>query len=500
MNGWKRRAAVVAAAAGVCAGQVLAQTDSKGKQPANQPGGQPAGQPGGQPGGKPATTQPGTQPGGKAAKLPEPREPGPYIRLSDPNDFILNVNVQVRPDRSSDWTSPDGGKTKQPDVRSMRYKKLAMVWAIPPSTASAMPSSDSIRGFLEVDDRRVTEKHELIQLQASSTPQNPVYYHSGAHLIRFNHEDAAEVTCREIEMEFEMKWRCSATRFDDAAAANVPWPTGPWPAVAASTLMPQLFINYERTRGPNGQPVNLEYAKDIQSTVDQWTNKNPRSATPVMLAKYFAGQVAGMVQPTGNGLSYLNTGQVQGFDLQAPVTTLRSGRGSEFDMANLLCALYRAAGLPSRIVVGYRKVKDGDGRGIDVLRKGSDAKPEPIAWVEFYLYDEKGNTANWVPVDVVGLRKKTGGRPPALDKPWPYFGTIEEMNGYVPMALGYHPPTTVESYGAPGLWGWLMTPTPPGRAFQALTFRVSSASKRGDDQPMEDDSKNKQQKPKTKKP
>jgi hypothetical protein len=112
------------------------------------------------------------------------------------------------------------------------------------------------------------------------------------------------------------------------------------------------------------------------------------------------------------------------------------------------------------------------------------------AWTEFYLYDEKGRSGNWVPVDVLRLRKSSS-RAGKLDQAWKYFGTHDELNSVIPFAHQFHPPTTVRAYGSPGFWGWLVTPKPPDRARQTLSFTASSTAKGpGDNKRREEERRN----------
>jgi hypothetical protein len=83
-------------------------------------------------------------------------------------------------------------------------------------------------------------------------------------------------------------------------------------------------------------------------------------------------------------------------------------------------------------------------------------------------------------VDVVKLRK-TSNRPAALDRPWKYFGTNDQLDHILPFAFHFHPPTDVVSYGSPGFWGWFVSPKAPEQAEQAIRISASSQSKRANE-------------------
>src|SRR5438552_3954370 len=117
------------------------------------------------------------------------------------------------------------------------------------------------------------------------------------------------------------------------------------------------------------------------------------------------------------------------------------GRGSEFDEVCLLAAVYRSCGLPCRTVIGWDVGEDKRDKK-KFLAKNNGTKGLR-GWVEFALPDVKspGGVA-WVPVDVVRMRKE-GSRAQALDKPWKYYGSHDELDGVIQVAFQFHRPTTV---------------------------------------------------------
>lgn len=439
------------------------------------------------PGQSSAPAGPIAKPGAAAPARKAPTEPGPYLQhVEQPRDYTLTVNVDVKSDRSD---ARDGNN--QPVIGQFKFDSLAMVFPIVRDTSNAKVLERSILGTLRIDDREMTDtKPALIDKQLTGP-----LYHSGTRLLRFNTENPA--TCRRIRLDFTVQMSLRQTKFMETEAMTVDWPTGPWPATAAATLEPQMFIDYERSRDPNG-PLQAFYETDqLNAAVKQWTNGDPKKAGPVALAKYIAGRMIAEFQPSGRGLQYLATGQLQGFNLQGVSETLRRRQGSDFDLASVLVAAYRAAGLPARLVIG---IDDGLAGAQKTIFTGENTTQQLRCWVEFCLYDEPKNTVNWVPVDLAKMRAASS-RPGPFERPWPYFGSHDEMDHMAPLAFGFHPPTTVESYGAPGLWGWMMNPQPPTVAYQALRFRIDTTAKRGGDKNKpkgDDDNSNDQNKTKKK--
>jgi len=430
----------------------------------------------GTPGSPKAQAAPVVQPPAPAGSPPNVKTPGPYILREKPKDWTLTVNVTVRPDRSDPRNA--GLKDALPVIGEFKFDMLSMVFPLPAETSAALPDLSSLRGKLTLNDRNATDsKNNPVMPVLLDKQISGELYHSGTRLMRFGTD--RPTVCREIGMEFDVEYRCWNTQFDESAAMQIDWPKGEVPEITRATLAPQIFVDYSRTRGDGG-PVTIEYDKKaIADLVASYTGGNARSARPVAAAKYIAGRIAADFQTSGQGLQFLNTGELQGFNLQSVPLTIQNRKGSEFDITSLTVASLRAAGLPARLLIGYDLGED-DRKPSDFLAAGTRRNAKLRSWAEFGLYDEARRTLTWIPVDVVRMRKSSS-RMGAMDKPWKYFGTHDEMNRMVPLSFGFHPPTTVESYGAPGLWGWLMTPQPPETAYQAIRFRASSTAKTSED-------------------
>jgi hypothetical protein len=104
--------------------------------------------------------------------------------------------------------------------------------------------------------------------------------------------------------------------------------------------------------------------------------------------------------------------------------------------------------------------------------------------VEFALVDPQTSREIWIPVDVARMRKGSS-RPPSLDRPWKYFGEHDELDGIIPFAFQFHPPTTVVAHGSPAFWGWMVTPKPPDKLVQVVRFDAITTPKTAEDQRRE---------------
>jgi len=393
--------------------------------------------------------------------------PSPYLEKTKPQDWTLVADLTAQSYR------PNLPSTVAQTQELWAFNQVAVVFPLLLETGSSMvPATDGaagptpeLSGYLEIDDQRVDVTPEI-------TKQT---YHSGSKLV-FWRPERAEYRAKQIEMHFEEQTECWGVRFDeDKASKLVDWPTGPWPDAAASTLnQPQLYVEH----GPdaNGR-VGAYDMTSVDELVKKWTGgEDPKSIKPVPLAKWLAGSLAQEFQPTGTELVAGPIG-FEGFLLKGAPGAALDMKGSEFDMVCLLAAVYRRAGLPARIVIGY-DAEAAKGKR-DYLNKKS-GESAIRAWVEFCLYDESTDSCGWVPVDIVQMRKRHSRLPSNwMNRPLSYFGTNDELDGIVPIAFGFHPETSVVAYNYPALWGMTMSPAPPSAAEQGLRLQASRTAKRG---------------------
>lgn len=402
--------------------------------------------------------------------------PGPYITREMPKDWTLRSRVRITsnpPGVGAQILALPPGQLRDDNAVNLanqagfKFQTLTMVFPVAPETAASSPlEGDVIEGWLKVDDKEVVDHPNIKSRQGSGKLLG-----AGARLAQFTTQtgsganEVANGVAREVQMQVEVPMTCYRTRFDEKAAMDVDWPKNDWPAVVKAVFQPQVYVE----TGYDGKPYD---AAKIKETAVKWAGGDPHLLRPVELAKTLAAEVVRNIQPSGDGKAVLRTGELQGFLLNGVDQTLATGKGTEYDITCLLTALYRAAGLPARVIIGV-EAEDVDRKFLE--KKGGKGKLR--TWVEFALYDETNNTLNWVPVDIVKIRKQSS-RPQAVRTPWKYFGTHDELNLITPISLHFHPPTSVIAYSVPGLWGWMVTPTPPQQAYQALYFDAYRSAKK----------------------
>ncbi|MEQ8769676.1 MAG: transglutaminase domain-containing protein [Phycisphaerales bacterium] len=409
--------------------------------------------------------------------LPKPQD-HPVIRLKDPEQKTVEIQVTLSAHTRNVQTN-DGGYGSSYLVHQWDIDSMVVVLPTITTTGSAIAVPDSVRGQLFVDGRELDNTPTIIGPYQGQT----MYARYEAGPVR---ADGFRVRQQQDVISYE-------TVYDEDLAKQLPWPDA-WPPEADSTFQPQQLVSELRSAYDNEGPVN--------DLVRLWTNnEDPTKIPPAELAKYLTKRVWDHVRivrptisnvPSDDGLvisarvdggtdSRYGGGQVRqqdvGYYVQHADDTATTGEGSENDMAILLTAVMRAAGLPARLVIGYREESE------DIQELSSSDRNR--TWVEFALFDPSANEGKgqllWIPVDIVEL-KQSSSRSRNLNRPWKYFGTNDELDTLIPVSHHFHPPTTVRSYTVPALYGWTTDPAPPEIASQGFVLNISGTAVRGDDQ------------------
>lgn len=347
---------------------------------------------------------------------------------------------------------------RMPAISKLKFETAAIVFPLLPKTGSSETKMERVKGVMSFDDQpRDTQVTVLDD------------YPCGSKLGRWELKD---MEGRQASLELEIPMTTWRTIYDEKAAARAVWPQGGWGAVGASALAPQMFVD-------SNDPVVTEQVK-------AWTGgKDPKSIAPAQLAKFLAGKVVEAVQTSGNGqVGNRRNNQFAGLELAGAAATLRAGRGTEHDIAAALTAVYRAAGLPARVVIGHQDKSSGTAGGPGgAFDKASG--PNLRSWTEFCLYDADTQREVWVPVDPKSIRRFSSRAQP-LDRPWKYFGTHDELDDVMPFAFHFHPPTTVVAHGAAAFWGWLTVPETQAATqylrFSSITTPIGGKDKKTTEQ------------------
>lgn len=374
-------------------------------------------------------------------------------------DWILKPTIHVSSYQEDPARTP---KDRMPTIGNLSFKTAAVVFPVIRGCGSSETDVDNVVSELRFNDAPVDLK-----------PDYNESYHASVRLGRWEMRDK---TGRECDLKLEIPMTCWQTVFDEKVAAKAGWPDGGrWGRVGMTTLAPQAKVDQA-----------ADDARALRDLMKRWTNdKPPQSVSPLLLAKAFAARAIEEFQPSGNGERYSTLGTFVGLDLKGPAQTIRDKNGSPHDIASVLLGAYRAAGLPSRLVIGYDE-SDRKGDNSSPLGRNKKGGVALRSWVEFCLFDPETQTEAWIPVDVVRIRSRSS-RVGRLEEPWKYFGTHDELDVILPFAHHFIPPTTVISYGY-AFWGWLTMPESQ-IADHSVRFTAQTAPKRA--QPRKPADKNK---------
>jgi hypothetical protein len=370
------------------------------------------------------------------------------VKTSKTKDRTLRVTIHIQ-GYAEDTNKRAPNNNNPVDIRTLDFDTAAIVFPVIYGCATSLTDTETVKGAAKYQERLI-----------DSTPEYTDTYACGTRLGKWTM--LKQRGGREMDLDIEIPMTCNAITFDEKGAAAAVWPSK-WGKVGQSCFLPrQASIDWQD--------------KSVTDLVMSWTDgKDPKKLAPVALAKYLASKCIEFFQPSGNGESYLPNGGLEGLVVQNASHTISTRQGSEHDIACAVCAIFRAAGLPARTVIGYDlSEKRGEDRSALGRKSG---RGELRSWIEFCLYDEQADKELWVPIDVIRQRKKSN-RAPALDRPWPYFGNYDDGDLVMPFAFQFHPPTTVVQYGSMAFWGWLVTPAIPAASqfvrFNAITTPKSS--------------------------
>jgi hypothetical protein len=390
-------------------------------------------------------------PPAEKSPLPEPVAPAdPVLRTTGERHWTLSLRLETYSDErfiERDFLNPHGTPTPRIVARRSALYDLgraAIVFPILEGTATSETIDRGVRGSLRFDTEIVDEEPELLP-----------GYQAGERLSRWDAAGVANANAMRLWIDVPMLARSVA--FDPARAFAIDWPEGPWPAICASALLPQLSVNPESDL--------------VEAFVLETLGPKPYDDPPALVAKKLAAASIDRFQPSGLGFEYNRNGFFAGIELGKESDVADRLIGSPADMVAMLCAAMRSAGLPARLVIGYDlfAAPEAESESLSYLpdhcglrfEKGDELSlPRLHYWLEFALYDEANQTLEWIPVDVLKQRAVSS-KPPPLDQEWLFFGNHPCAEALLPISHHFFPPTTVIGAGAPLMWGWMATPAVP---------------------------------------
>ncbi|MDX2116022.1 MAG: transglutaminase domain-containing protein [Planctomycetota bacterium] len=318
------------------------------------------------------------------------------------------------------------------------------LYPVIPGSAATDSRPDLFSGVLRADRRLLDD-----------TPQLLADYQGPSSVATWN---ARAIDSFDIQFVGELWMSSWETRVDEAAARRLPRIDAQWSPRLALLLQPQLFVE-------TADPAVVRLAERWSAELD------PR--TPLyFVAKHLADRAIRHFEPVeeridsgprfGVGASTVFKGRLTpGYRVSGAASAARTGKGSLYDLACLLTAVYRAAGIPARLVISF-----------DIELSDRYRAPMLRASVEFFLPTQPApanpgaavpvdlEQGEWIPVDITRQREFSS-QPQPMDQVWEHFGGSRESDFLCPIAYHWLPPEHCTNAGSPALWGWNPSPVNP---------------------------------------
>jgi hypothetical protein len=213
-------------------------------------------------------------------------------------------------------------------------------------------------------------------------------------------------------LKWNVTWfeQCWSSVVDETAAARITWPAE-WPAEVQESLKPQPGIE-------SGHD-------DFKKFVDKVTGGNLRSVTPWIAAKELVRATMQAYTAVDADGMRIENGFPRGLVVNGAWASMKAGTGSSHDVAAACVAVLRTAGIPARVVLGMTELQSSS---------GGAARSRLVTWCEFFLPG-----AGWVPFNPNDLRGGIRGGL-SVERPWPSFGTWDELNEFLPICYGFSAP------------------------------------------------------------
>lgn len=355
-------------------------------------------------------------------------DPPLITNTTDRNDYTVQFQVMIQPSNLA------YGRTFQLDHADVFFPVIE-------STGSSTSDLNSVTAQFWWRKQVWTDEFRMLPPVPGFGRYGAMTFDAGNRVFRgAGIPDLDQSVTENVRFQFTYAQVSRETKFDEKRALEIPWPAT-FPPSLQAWLQPEPLVQ-------SLHPAVVEL-------VDEWTNGSPRTLGPVALAKELCGRVVAHMQPSAPNYRFNSRGRVAGLDVQGAAFAAVEQGGSCFDMAALLVAVYRAAGIPSRVVIGF-----------DVAETNKLGDPIFQAWAEFALLDPADNKIEWIPVDVVRQRAFSS-RPPPVTQTWEYFGNNRFLDTAFPLAFHFHPPDRavgaggIVVYDAHALWGWIPSPLIP---------------------------------------
>jgi len=396
-----------------------------------------------------------------------PEEPVLTRDHANQRDWTVRMEIRIRPAQLRVARTT----TLPPELRIF-LDSFEFYFPLLDSSAMHDAYRDRVKSELRIDTRPVVQPPLL------AAPMRVESGYQGlSHVLVWS---VGAVETSDVWFLADIPTTCWETRIDERRARALDWPRAEWSPEMALCLQPQAYIEA-------ADPV-------VRELTGRWAGPEPLARPPYDLAKRLAAEVINFYNVTESDASSQARGPFlgqtsavifPGLYVNGAAVAARAGRGPPADLACLLTAVWRAAGIPARLVVG-----------VDVRRALEERFPAMRIWCEFFLPRQPAREPNappdsfpvikptdgeWIPVDIT-RQKQFSSRAPPQNQRWQFFGHNEEFDFVAPVAFHFIPPKDCVNLGPPGLWGWMPVPANPV-ADAEMRVQVFETPRRGDDPP-----------------
>lgn len=179
----------------------------------------------------------------------------PILERLDPQDWTVRVEAFA-------GSEPLRGRGGIRYSTTFELRRGLVVFPVIAESASSETHTDKIESRLRIDNVVVDDEMRLMG-----------GYPFGQALGRW---DVHEAEGRTLRLTVNIPVTAWSTRYNEARARKIDWPSGEWPPLGRSSLDKQLYVETDH--------------QTIQRLAERWTEGQPRSVPPAVLAKQLAGK------------------------------------------------------------------------------------------------------------------------------------------------------------------------------------------------------------------
>lgn len=399
----------------------------------------------------------------------------PYISFRDAWRWDVRAQLFLNSANiiSDDVRTPGRNYSERVETVLWQPRQVELVYPVVREGSFYWSPNRDVEVSIRFDDVEILNLYDRRGTLGLDGPDNPVVQLDAPYTQKFVEGTYAEYThwesgdilgsYRQLHLKHDSHIVCADTVFNDNLARRLPWPDA-WDPEIGAYLTPVVETV--------GAPVAPDADETIRTLLEFWIGQDTeaRDGPQLDVVKFLTGKVIEYFTIRGQATEFperttaggrpsfaVSSNNWGGFIVRPADVIARDPQGSRHDLAVLLTAVLRSAGVPARTV-------------ICIDQRIEDPLLNTVSLVEFAMHDPERDLTFWVPIDVDRVRV-TGGRSSQYQRKWLYFGSHDELSHMIPIAYFFHPPARYRAYDLPLLYGIRSTGdqnTLPNYLIQAL--------------------------------